>query len=189
MAHVFKALQIMEMKKKVSRSILVHELGLGEGSVKTLVKHFKMNGLIENSNAGMWLTNKGRGMYLKLFSVVPAETNIPKCSIALGKFNHAVLIRGLAYNVKTGIEQRDAAIKSGASGATTLVFRDDKLTMPGIIQESLRIEPEIFHLIMKKLRPEDKDVIIIVNAFDRKTSEMAAKSTALETIYDHEMHI
>ena len=58
--HVLKAMQLMENKKKISRSLLIRELGLGEGSVKTLVKHMKMSGLIENSNAGMWSTNKGK---------------------------------------------------------------------------------------------------------------------------------
>ena len=188
LAHVFKAMQLMQEKKKISRSISIRELGLGEGSVKTLVKHLKMNGLIENSNAGMWLTNKGMVMYLKLHSVIPAETDIPKCSIALGKFNHAVLVRGLAYNVKTGIEQRDAAIKSGAIGATTLVFREGKLTMPDKSQDSLRREPKIHDLIITQLGPEDDDVIIIVSADDRKTAEMAAKSTALQIISDHERH-
>lgn len=188
LVHVFKAMQLMETKKKISRSILIRDLGLGEGSVKTLVKHLKMNGLIENSNAGMWLTDKGRAMYLKLYSVIPAETDIPKCSIALGKFNHAVLVRGVAHNVKTGIEQRDAAIKSGAIGATTLVFSEEKLTMPDKELDWLRKEPKIHDLITTKLRPIDDDVIIIVSADDRKTAEKAAKSVALQLISDHERH-
>ncbi len=52
-------------------------------------------------------------MYMKLCAVIPSETDIPKCSIVLGRFNHAILIRGFAYSVRTGIEQRDIAIKNG----------------------------------------------------------------------------
>jgi len=45
---------------------------------------------------------------------------MPKCSIALGRFNYVVLLRNYAFVIKSGIEQRDAAIKIGALGATTL---------------------------------------------------------------------
>lgn len=187
MAHVFKTMQMMETGK-MSRSKLVQEMGLGEGSIKTLVKHLKMNGLIENSNAGMWLTGKGRTVYMKLCAVIPSETDIPKCSIVLGRFNHAILIRGFAYSVRTGIEQRDIAIKNGSIGATTLTFRDRKLTMPNKSQDALRKEPKIYNLIMSHLKPEDEDVIIITSADDKKTAEMSAKSTALQIISEHEKH-
>jgi predicted transcriptional regulator len=187
LAHIFKAMQMME-SGKASRSKCVQEMGLGEGSIKTLVKHLKMNGLIENSNAGMWLTDKGRTAYMKLCAVIPAETDIPKCSIVLGRYNHAVLIRGFAHVVRTGIEQRDIAIKNGAVGATTLIFRDGKLTMPNKSQDALRKEPKIYNRIMENLRPEDEDCIIITSADDRKAAEMSAKNTVLQIISEYEKH-
>ena len=55
-AHVFKALQLMEKYGRVSRALLTDELNLGEGSIKTFVKNLKMQELIGTSNAGMWLT-------------------------------------------------------------------------------------------------------------------------------------
>ncbi len=186
--HVFKAMQIMEEKKMASRNILMHELGLGEGVVKTMVKHMKMNHLVENSNAGMWLTNKGKTVYLKLKSVIAGEIDIPKCSIAPGKYNHAMLLRGFAYVVKTGIEQRDIAIRNGANGATTLIFKDDKLTMPDKNSDSLKKEPRIHDLMISHLKPQNEDMIIIINADDKRSAEMAAKGTVLQIISDHEMH-
>ncbi len=189
LAHVFKALQLME-KNRISRALLINELRLGEGSIKTLVKHLKMSGMIETSNAGMWLTNKGKSVYAKLHSTVPAEMDIPKCSIALAKFNHAVLVKGLAGNVKSGIEQRDAAIKIGAVGATTLIFKEGKFLMPDnknndALQKDLKIRTSI----IKGLNPHDYDIIIIGSAEDTKTAEIAAKSSALQTIADHEKHL
>ena len=188
LVHVLKTMQLMENKKRISRSLLMHELGLGEGSVKTLVKHLKMYGLVENSNAGMWFTNKGRTVYAKLHHIIPEEMDVPKCSVALGKFNYAVLIKNFAYNIRSGIEQRDAAIKSGAVGATTLIFRKGSFLMPDRRQDSLRNNPKVHSLIIKKLKPEEDDVIIIGSAEDKKTAEMAAKSAALHTIADHEKH-
>ncbi len=186
--HVLKTMQLMENKKRISRSLLIRELGLGEGSVKTLVKHMKMSGLIENSNAGMWPTNKGKAVYTKLHCAIPNEMDIFKCSIALGKFNYAVLVKDIAFNIKSGIEQRDAAIKLGAVGATTLIFKNGRLLMPDTREDLLRNNPKIHSLIIKKLEPEDNDVIIIGSSENKRTAELAAKSAALHTIANHEKH-
>lgn len=179
----------MEKDGRISRALLMEELDLGEGSIKTLVKHMKMNGLIENSNAGMWLTNKGKTMFSKLQSAIPTEMDIPKCSIAIGRFNHAILIKGLADNIRSGIEQRDAAIKIGAVGATTLIFRDGRFMMPERNQNPLKKDPEVHVSMIKNLKPSNNDVVIIGSAEDRKAAEMAAKSAALQTVADHERHI
>jgi len=186
--HVLKAMQLMENKKRISRSLLMRELGLGEGSVKTLVKHMKMSGLIENSNAGMWSTNKGKTVYSKLHYAIPNEMIVFKCSIALGKFNYAVLVKDIAYNIGSGIEQRDAAIKLGAVGATTLIFKNGRLLMPDTREDLLRNNPKIHSLIIKKLMPKDNDVIIIGSSENKRTAELAAKSAALYTIANHEKH-
>ena len=186
--HVLKTMQLMENKKRISRSLLIRELGLGEGSVKTLVKHMKMSGLVENSNAGMWSTNKGKAVYAKLHGAIPNEMDIFKCSIALGKFNYAVLVKDIAYNIRSGIEQRDAAIKLGAVGATTLIFKNGRLLMPNTREDLLRNNPKIHSLIIKKLEPKDNDVIIIGSSENKRTAELAAKSAALHTIANHEKH-
>ena len=186
--HVLKAMQLMENRKKVSRSLLMHELGLGEGSIKTLVKHMKMSGLIENSNAGTWSTNKGKAVYAKLHGTMPNEMDVFKCSIALGKFNYAVLVKDAAYNIGSGIEQRDAAIKLGAVGATTLIFKNGRLLMPDTREDLLRNNPKIHSLFIKKLAPKDNDVIIIGSSENKRTAELAAKSAALHTIANHEKH-
>jgi len=186
LVHVFKTMQMMDENKKIGRSLMMQELGLGEGSVKTIVKHMKMSGLVENSNAGMWLSNKGKSIYTKLHILIPKEMDIPKCSVALGKFNHAVLLKDMAYNIRSGIEQRDASIKAGAVGATTLVFRNERLLLPGTGEDLMRNDQKIHSLIIEKMKPEENDVIIIGSSQSKKIAEMAAKSAALYTIEEHE---
>lgn len=187
-AHIFKVLQVTGLNTKASRSLLTEELDLGEGAVKTLVKHMKMNGLITTSNAGMRLSEKGRVLLSKLRDAIPAEAEIGKCSTTLGKTNHAILVKGLAGFIGSGIEQRDAAIKIGALGATTLVFRDGKLFTSDRSNE-VPIRDRLLSLeIMEKLRPENGDVVIIASAENRRTADLAAKRAALDTISDHERH-
>lgn len=59
LVHHFKALQLMEEKGHVCRALLCKELSLGEGAIRTLLKHLKMQGLIESTKNGARLTEKG----------------------------------------------------------------------------------------------------------------------------------
>jgi Domain of unknown function (DUF4443) len=188
--HVFKALQLIEIKGHVSRALLCKELSLGEGVIKTLVKHLRMQGLVKCTKSGTRMTQKGKTISLQLFSSIPVETSIPKCSVALGEFNYVVLLKQFGFAIKSGIEQRDAAIKMGALGATTLLFKDDKFVIPGTNYNSLRKESHIAGLLTEKLNPEIGDVIIIGSATeDERTAELAAKNAALLTIMNHERHL
>lgn len=185
--HVFAALQVMWIIGRASRNALCSSLCLGEGTVKTLVKHLKMQGLVETSNSGMKMTHKGYSLCAELLSAIPAEMSLPKCSVALSRFNYAVLIRDFGFAVKLGIEQRDAAIKMGAVGATTLLFKDNKFIMPASSNDSLKKEQSVRRMLVEKLNPKEGDVIIIGSAdSNQKTAELAAKNAALLTIFSHE---
>jgi Domain of unknown function (DUF4443) len=189
--HVFAALQMIgKNNNTTSRNALCTGLVLGEGTVKTIVKHLKMQGLIETSNRGTKLTVKGKSICEGLLSVIPAEMSLPKCSVALSRFNYAVLVREFGFAVGLGIEQRDAAIKMGAKGATTLLFKDNKFVMPANSDDdSLKKEREVRRMLVEKLNPREGDVIIIGSADNNgKTAELGAKNAALLTIFSHEKH-
>ena len=188
--HVFAALQMIgKNNNTTSRNTLCTGLVLGEGTIKTLVKHLKMQGLIETSNRGTKLTVKGKSICEGLLSAIPAEMSLPKCSVALSRFNYAVLVREFGFAVGLGIEQRDAAIKMGAKGATTLLFKDNKFVMPANSDDSLKKEREVRRMLIEKLKPIEGDVIIIGSADNNgKTAELGAKNAALLTIFSHEKH-
>lgn len=189
--HVFKVFQLLDKNEHVSRTLLCQELALGEGSIRTLVKHLKMQSLVKSTNAGTRLTEKGKVLSSELLKSIPSESIMPKCSIALGKFNYVVLLKNYSFAIRSGIEQRDAAIKMGALGATTLLYKDHKFVMPGAYnsKNSLKKELDIANLLIGKLKPEDNDVIIIGS--DNKNlriAEFGAKNAALFTMMDHETH-
>ena len=190
MVHVFKALQLVKSRGHISRDLLSKELGLGEGSIRTLMRHLQMNNMIKATNAGTTMTQKGEALLLELLSSIPTEMNLPKCSIALGKLNYVVLLKQHSHAIKSGVEQRDAAIKIGAKGATTLLFKQNKFVMPSNTNyDSLQKEPKISKLLIRMLNPEEGDAIIIgSDDMHKKRSEFAAKSAALLTIMNHEKH-
>ena len=136
------------------------------------------------------MTEKGMTILSGLVSSIPAETSIPKSSVAVGKFNYVVLLKQYGFAaVRSGIEQRDAAIKMGASGATTLLFKENKFVIPGTNYNSLIKEPHIAKILIENLKPENEDVIIIGSAVeDIRTAELAAKNAALLTIVNHDEH-
>jgi hypothetical protein len=186
--HVFVAMQLMSKRGHVSRDALARELALGGGAVKTLVKHMKMGGLIETSNGGTKMTAKGTGIFEGLASAIPAEMDLPRLQVALGRYNYAVLLREFGFAVRSGIEQRDAAIKMGATGATTLLYRDGRFAMPDSGQDPLKKEQVLKKELAKTLKPQEGDAVIIGSAEKGKVAELAAKSAALATIMAHEKH-
>jgi hypothetical protein len=169
--------------------MLCKELDLGEGTIKTLIRHLKMQNLIESTNAGTKMTRKGNSFFLELISSMPFETSLSKCTITLGKHNYAILVKRMGSVIRLGIEQRDAAIKMGASGATTLLFKDNKFLIPRTDYDALKDEHQLSKQLIENLHPIDEDVIIIgSDNYSEKRAEFAAKSAALITIMSHEKH-
>lgn len=185
--HVFMALQLMQSRGHVSRSLLAKELALGGGAVKTLIKHMKMSGLVETSNGGTKMTARGAGICKGIIDSMPAEMSVPRSSVALGRYNYAVLLKELGFAVKSGIEQRDAAIRIGGTGATTLLYREGGFAMPDSNQDPLKKENEL-RKDMEKLGAQDGDAVIIGGADTAKAAELAAKNAALATVMAHEKH-
>lgn len=91
--------------------------------------------------------------------------------------------------IRSGIEQRDAAIKMGASGATTLLFKENKFLIPRIDYDALKDNHLLSEQLIENLHPQDGDVLIIgSDNRSKKKAEFAAKSAALVTIMSHEKH-
>jgi hypothetical protein len=76
------------------------------------------------------------------------------------------------------------------TGATTLLYIDNKLVMPtNIHRDSLKEQSAIRKLLIGKLKPVQEDVIIIGSSdYNSKTAELAAKNAALSTLVTHETH-
>lgn len=187
--HVFKTLQLIQERGHVSRDGLREELELGEGTVKTLLRHLKMQNLIESTNAGTTMTKNGNLFFSELSDSMPREIGLSKCAITLGKYNYAVLVKQMSSAIRSGIEQRDAAIKMGASGATTLLFKENKFLIPRIDYDALKDDHLLSEQLIENLHPQEGDVLIIgSDNRSKKKAEFAAKSAALVTIMSHEKH-
>ena len=179
-AHVIKALEIIGGTEAVGRIRLSKELELGEGATRTLVKHLKNEGIIEVSRYGIVLSEYGKKLFSDLRSRISEGVEVPLGPLTVGPFNVAVLVRDVARAVKMGLEQRDAAIKAGALGATTLIFSRNKLTMPSAEEEDIfKGIPSIRETLLSRLRPKENDVILIGSGENKRIAEIGAKMAAL----------
>jgi len=181
-AHVVKALEIIGKCGIVGRIRLSKELGLGEGTTRTLLKHLKNEGITQSSRSGISFSEDGKKLFSDLRSKVSEGLEVPSSPLTVGPFNIAILVRDSAQAVGSGMEQRDIAIKSGASGATTLVFSGNKLSMPACVNDISESTSSLHDEIVTKLNPNENDVIIVGCGENRKLAEIGAKMAAIKLL-------
>ena len=169
--HVRRALELIAEHEKIGRKQLVKELGIGEGSVRTILNQLKRRELITSSRGGHALTPKGKRFLGKPFEFVQIDAG----DLTVGEVDVATIVRGAARKVKRGIEQRDEAIKVGAAGATVLIFRKGKFQFP---HGFLKIGKELNNTLTKIFKPREGDVIIIGSAQDAVKAETGARAAA-----------
>ena len=157
------------------------KLGVGEGAVRTIIRHLTKAKLVAIAKGGCMLTQRGTVLYKSLRSKLSEIRMVNARQLALDKASAAVLVRGSGKLVNRGIEQRDAAIRVGATGACTLVYKNGKLVMPMSEGENWILQPH--DLLYAELREafslNNDDVITIVSAPNQELAEHSAMAAAL----------
>lgn len=181
-AHVVEALEKINSEGSVGRLKLSRDLQLGEGETRTLVRHLDKEGLVEINRSGISLSAAGRKLLSSLRTMFSEPMEISSSSLTIGRFNIAVLLKGMSSSVKYGLEQRDDAVAAGAKGATTLVFtRNIGLVLAGTEEPISKNEPIVF-AALSKLSLEENDVIVIGSADEKLKAELGAKAAAIELL-------
>lgn len=170
----------------VGRVMLAKKLDIGEGATRTLIERLKDEQIISVSKSGCALTRKGVDLWKKIEKVFPAKIELEKSKLTLSACNVALLVKGKANKVKLGMEQRDAAFLAGAKGATTLVMKKDKLTMPNEDRDTVETAPDIHKKIIGSLKPREGDVIVIGSADACNMAEYGAIAAALTLLNDND---
>jgi DNA-binding transcriptional regulator LsrR (DeoR family) len=171
-------LNILSHEKKIGRKKLAEKVGIGEGSIRTILAVLRRDKLVKITQNGISLSSKGeeelRAYPIKMVDIDANEMTIGSCDIA-------VHVKNAAHKIKDGLEQRDEAIKVGAKGATTIICKDRRLIIP--LELDIRIK---FPVIEKRLRElfdlKDEDVIIIGTADSREKAEDGALAAAFALI-------
>jgi predicted transcriptional regulator len=165
MFHIFLALELVA-EKPIGRNKLAEKLGVGEGAIRTIVGRLKDSELISISKAGCSLTAKGLKVWKEFEDVFPKRLAVGKTDLTTAKYNFGFLVRNSGGKVKSGIEQRDAAIMGGARRAIVIVSKGGHLIIESISDDIVKEFPKASSQILRDFEPKDNDVIVIAGADD-----------------------
>ncbi|MEM2108398.1 MAG: DUF4443 domain-containing protein [Candidatus Bathyarchaeia archaeon] len=163
MFHIFSALELLA-KKPIGRNKLAEKLNVGDGAIRTIVSRLKDAGLILTSREGCKLTDKGLSVWKSLEEVFPIRVEMERTSLTTSDYNYAFLVKNKGHKVKSGIEQRDAAIMGGAKRALVIVCKNGHLAIESVSDSIEKDFPDVANRILQVLKPESNDVIIIAGA-------------------------
>ena len=176
-AHIYLAMYEVSKNDRMSRKKLADALGVGEGSVRSVVNLMKDWGVIETRRTGIRLTKFGR---FTLDSIPIELMEIYSDKYAIGAFQQGVLVKGVADKVTTGLEQRDSGIRHGSNGASVFVMKDGRLVFPkdwDIDKEDPTLAGQI-----RSTGMHDGDAFLLVGSDDIITAKVSAVSVALEML-------
>lgn len=178
-ANVYYALYLLAGGKKIGRKKLAELVGIGEGSMRRILEKFRDWNFIVIKQTGITITKVGLDFLdqvpLRLIDIQLNESS------TVGEYTQGVLVYGVSSKIINGMEQRDAGIKAGASGCTTIVLRDNVLLIPpdwNLDEHS----PEIAYKIRKDSAITSDDAIIVGSGSSKIVAIEAALNAAFELL-------
>jgi Domain of unknown function (DUF4443) len=178
-AQFLKALIEIGKLGRIGRGRLGKLLDLGSGESRTLIRRLKNAGYIEIDSSGCYLTKSGSRKYDEIKRSIPWSSAVEGSPLGSGMKSHAIVLRKPTGVLRKGIEQRDAAIKAGANGALTVVYRSGKFLLPSEnvdCERNGRTEP---WNSIRTAALKNGDTVIISSAESALGAEYGALSAAL----------
>lgn len=165
----------LEIKENVSRAELVKRLGLGEGTVRTVLDILKKKKNISSTRKGHSLTNKGYKLLKKINNTI--EIKKINSDIIYPKYKKVgILVKGRKKG-KIDYRLRDIAVRNRADGAVIFVF-DKRLYLPNVDYTSR------FSDLEKEFNFKKGNLLIISFANNFKDAESGALAIAVNICKD-----
>jgi hypothetical protein len=179
-AHIFDAFLVIGDTAIIGRGALAKETGVGEGAVRTILKKLTESGYVETIASGCRLTLAGRKVYVELRRALSQVVFIDAATLSVGRVQAAMRVKSAGRRLGNGIEQRDAAILVGASGATTYAVKGGKFTIPGGSSNCERDFPSpAWKVLRKEFQLREGDAVVLCGAEDGQKAKVGAVSAAL----------
>ena len=181
--HLLHAIELIS-EKAIGRSKLAENLKVGEGAVRTIINRLKDSDLVVTSKSGCALTSEGLRLLREYKSIFKKKIEIGKNELTIADYNFAILMKNRGHKVRSGVEQRDAAVMAGAKGATTIMFKEGRLRIPSVSDDVAKDFPDAANQIVRLLEPEENDVIIIGSADSLGKAEYGTLAAAWTVLND-----
>ncbi len=177
-ADVYLTLYHIYSNGPLGRLKIASILGLGEASIKTMIRRLKEQGIVETDvAAGVYLTSKGEELVRKLIEVIPPPMKIDLKEIATWSNAYASKIN-LGLNIIENINAlsiRDELVRYGAEAALIIAYKEKPVLMG--VEEYYHRELEE---IADKLNARRGDIIIVAWSTNPKNALRAL----LEELFD-----
>ena len=116
------------LSRRTGRAHLSRSLGIGEGTMRTILAHLTGQGLVKSAPMGAKLTKKGVRLLSKIKMKIPNTKDSGASRLTFGLPSNAAQLRGLDVSVSS-LQLRDEMVRSGASGGVLLEFRGGDLIL------------------------------------------------------------
>jgi|Deesub1362B_J571_1020462.scaffolds.fasta_scaffold00004_374 predicted transcriptional regulator len=168
-------------KDEVGRYRLTKEVGLGEATTRTILRHLRNSNVLSRGERGHRLTKEGYMIFEYLISKIVEEGDITT-PFRLGEYEYFIHIRGGVHDVGSGVEYRDTALLAGARAAVILQFVDNRLIFPDSKEELSKRNPEFNKILINKLSFIEGDILTIVGAENYVKARRGAYAILLSLI-------
>ena len=174
-------LLILDREGPMGRYRLQKALDMTEGRVRGMLTRMGRKGLLEASKLGCRLTRRGREVvktWMKEHGVVRIE-EVNLTELGVGPHTVVIQIRSGARHVRTGVEERDVAVRYGALGAVNITFTEGKLSIPSVYDDLSKDNPALSKAIIERFKPSEGDLLVAPFAEDRYRALEAAIAVAM----------
>ncbi|MBD3226844.1 MAG: DUF4443 domain-containing protein, partial [Candidatus Lokiarchaeota archaeon] len=183
--HFYLVLKYLsDERKPIGRYNLGKRLKLGGGSVRTVINRLSDENLIRSEGRkGHIITPKGQNVLDQISKTIIEINPLDKVgNLTVSKKNVGCQVRDSKDFLNSSLKLRDEAIKVGASGVTTLIYKNQDFLILGM-EEEFDIKndhKELYEELLNKFKNlESNDLIIIGTA----QSEILAKMGSLSAIF------
>ncbi len=177
-ADILSVLLILRRDGRTGREALAERVGVGYGSIRTILKTLYESKLVTVYQTGSILSPLGK-RFMEACPIALADCTLPGCSV--GGVQMATIVRDSANGITNGMPQRDYGIYAGGLGCTTLIYDDGKLFMPPDVDVNT-MYPDSAEEIIRNNDLSDGDVIILGEGSDEASALRAAVVAAMHTV-------
>ncbi|MCQ2085978.1 MAG: helix-turn-helix domain-containing protein [archaeon] len=177
-ANVYWALYTLSDGRKLGRKKLAEESGVGEGSMRRILKLLLDKGMVQVKRTGTTITKTG----LSFLGNIPLKVvNVDIGDAVVGCFSQAIMVYGAGSKIENGMQQRDVGIRAGANGCTTIVIRNGILMIPPDWNLDVQ-RPETARKIRMATNLTEDDALIVGGGSNKNAAIVAALDAAFDLL-------
>ncbi len=177
-ADAFLLLEMVSKNHGMSRRELSRSLGLGEGSVRTLVEKLKESDLLCVKQTGITIRPQGSEI-LRSLGMRTVEISVGE--YVMGEHQFGTIVNDSSEKVFNGIDQRNIVIRTGGEGCTTWVNRDGRTIMLPDWDVDIH-DPSLSKTIRDNAKMGDGDVLIVAGGDTERIAMISAVTAALDLV-------